>query len=300
MSQWGRRVCSACGYDISVDDFSRNQWAKGVGVSRCMICVQEGIASDSNGFETARENNCTKIEIDLCEIFAEGSFKYCAEGRYTGGQRTGQRCVAKWFKDGNDEMNDEFFSKDLDAVEQALRIITQWNHAEIVSGLTIRLNIPDKWTIRGTDCIVEPFIDDFTKFNSNTGWVNKNGNIMAILQALSHYSYHISSGQFVLCDLQGGISRGAVVLTDPVVMSRKQRFGPTDLGPRGMSSFFHHHHCNRYCRSEWTQPKDQTEYYPLRTGTFMESASDHKQHYSGLCYVQNMDTIYESDSDEDN
>jgi hypothetical protein len=85
-----------------------------------MICVQEGIASDSNGFETARENNCTKIEMDLSKIFAEGSFKYCAQGRYTGGQRTGQKAVAKWFKHDYGEMNDDFFSKDLDAVEQAL------------------------------------------------------------------------------------------------------------------------------------------------------------------------------------
>lgn len=296
MSQWGRRVCSACGYDISVDDFSRNQWAKGVGVSRCMICVQEGIASDSNGFETARENHCTKIEVDLNEIFAEGSFKYCAEGYYTGGQRTGQRCVAKWFK-YQDEMNDEFFSKDHDAVEQTLRIITQWNHAEIVSGLTIRLNIPDNWTIDGVDCIVEPYINGFTKFNSNTGWVNKTSKMMSVLQALSHYSYHVSSGQFVLCDLQGGFSRGTVVLTDPVVMSRTQRFGPTDLGPRGMSTFFHRHQCNKFCRSEWTQPRDQNDYYPSNEGTFMESASDCAHHFSGMNYEQSMDTIYESDED---
>ena len=296
MSQWGRRVCSACGLDISVDDFSRNQWAKGVGVSRCMLCVQEGVASDSNGFETARANNCTKIQVDLNQIFAQGTYKYCAEGRYAGGQRTGQKCVAKYFIH-DDEMNDEFFSKDLDAVDQALRILTQWNHAEIVPGLTIRLNIPQIWKIDDVDCIVEPYIDGFTKFNSNTGWVNNNGEHTAILQALSHYSYHISSGQFTLCDIQGGCQRGTIVLTDPVVMSRKHRFGPTDLGPMGMSTFFHHHRCNSYCRSEWMKPRDQTGYYPRGKGTSMESEREYAQKSAG--YVQSMGTIYESDSDSD-
>lgn len=295
MSQWGRRVCSACGHDISVDDFSRNQWAKGVGVSRCMICIQEGVASDSNGFETARENNCTKIQVDLNQIFAQGTFKYCAEGRYAGGQRTGQKCVAKYFIH-DDEMNDEFFSKDLDAVDMALRIITQWNQAAIVPNLTIRLNMPQIWTINDVKCIVEPYIDGFTKFNSNTGWVGAGGNLTNILQALSHYSYHISSGQFVLCDIQGGHQRGAVVLTDPVVMSRKHRFGPTDLGPMGMSTFFHYHQCNSYCRREWTKPRDQTGYYKRGKGTSMESERDYVQHKSG--YVQSMGTIYESDSDD--
>jgi hypothetical protein len=51
-----------------------------------------------------------------------------------------------------------------------------------------------------------------------------------VLQALSHFSYHYTSGQFVLCDLQGGIYKHAAVLTDPVVHSQDRRFGPTDLG----------------------------------------------------------------------
>lgn len=291
MSQWGRRVCSACGLDISADEFSRTQWARGVGVSRCMICIQEGIARDSNGFETARENNSSKIHVDINDIFAEGTFKYCAGGRYAGGHRTGQKCVAKWFKD-DDEMNDEFFRVDREAVEHALRIITQWNNAEIVQNLTIRLNIPERWTIDGRECVVEPFIDDFTKFNSNTGWTNES-RTTSVLQALSHYSYHVSSGQFLLCDLQGGLQRNTAVLTDPVVMSRKHRFGPTDLGPRGMSTFFHHHRCNKFCRSEWTKPRDKRDYFQATMGTSMESSREYARH------SQRMNTICESDTDSD-
>jgi hypothetical protein len=33
------------------------------------------------------------------------------------------------------------------------------------------------------------------------------------MQALSHYSYHKSGGQLVLCDLQGGLTSQGAVLT---------------------------------------------------------------------------------------
>ena len=39
---------------------------------------------------------------------------------------------------------------------------------------------------------------------------------------LSHYSYHVSNGAYLLCDLQGGVYKDGVVLTDPVVMSVTQ------------------------------------------------------------------------------
>jgi hypothetical protein len=57
------------------------------------------------------------------------------------------------------------------------------------------------------------------------------------MQALSHLSYHVSRGQYVLCDLQGGIHCEGVILTDIAVLSRKRRFGPTDAGPPGIWNF---------------------------------------------------------------
>lgn len=39
------------------------------------------------------------------------------------------------------------------------------------------------------------------------------------MQALSHYSYHVLNGEYLLCDLQGGINDDSVVLTDPVIHS---------------------------------------------------------------------------------
>ena len=243
MSAWGRRVCCACGNDLDSDEFSRNQWAKGVGISRCSDCVKEGITEETKGFRSSgRENTASRVNVDLNDIFAEGTFKYCAEGRYAGGLRTGQKCVVKWFKEDND-FHGDLFERDLEAVQHTLRIITQWNQAALTPDVRMRINIPEIWTIQGQKSLLEPFIEDFTKFNSNTGWYAKgarNG-MYEVLQALSHYSYHISSGQFLICDLQGGINRNVVTLTDPAVMSRKQKFGPADLGPRGISSFFYFH-----------------------------------------------------------
>lgn len=76
------------------------------------------------------------------------------------------------------------------------------------------------------------------------------------MQALSHFSYHMTGGNYVLCDLQGGIYRRHVVLTDPVLLSRRRVFGVTDLGPSGITSFFKRHQCNGFCRREWLRPAE--------------------------------------------
>lgn len=52
---------------------------------------------------------------------------------------------------------------------------------------------------------MEPFVETFEKFNSNTGWAPHTGEHWSeAMQALSHFSYHASHGQLLLCDLQGG------------------------------------------------------------------------------------------------
>ena len=67
MSAWGRRVCCACGNDLDSDEFSRNQWAKGVGISRCSDCVKEGITEETKGFrssgrESGGHRNCVAAQ----------------------------------------------------------------------------------------------------------------------------------------------------------------------------------------------------------------------------------------------
>ena len=51
--------------------------------------------------------------------------------------------------------------------------------------------------------MTEPYIEDFRKFNSNTG-AGANDPDSMIMNALSHFSYHMSNGTELMCDLQGG------------------------------------------------------------------------------------------------
>ena len=267
MSRWGNRVCAGCDEELRKDEFSTTQWRKGVGFSRCEECVREGVKIDDGGFGTMRYNNYKSAKIYNTKVFAHGSFKTCYLGEYTGGERTGQKCVAKCMHGTQGHCNlpyydedegKEVFKADLDAVEQARRILVQWNNLKLTNFM-FRLNAPEVIQYEGTIFLLEPYIEDFTKFNSNTGWVRgggQPGGLTELMQALSHYSYHVSSGQFLLCDLQGGVSRNCVTLTDPVMHSRHNRFGATDLGPNGMSSFFFYHECNRYCSDSWSEPRD--------------------------------------------
>lgn len=82
------------------------------------------------------------------------------------------------------------------------------------------------------------------------------------LQAFSHFSYWNSGRKMLVCDLQGVMTdgpfeddnrAGVFELTDPVVhyksqSGRKQVFGRTDLGKKGMHRFFQTHDCNAVCR----------------------------------------------------
>ncbi len=60
-----------------------------------------------------------------------------------------------------------------------------------------------------------------------------------ILGALSHFSYHYSSGHYLLCDLQVCGDGSGIILSDCVINSTAAgRFGPSDLGLDGISTFF--------------------------------------------------------------
>lgn len=70
----------------------------------------------------------------------------------------------------------------------------------------IWLNEPTIWTYTLTKdkCLIEPMIENFEKFNSNTGWTpDQTSPWIEVMQALSHYSYHSSQRSVLFCDLQG-------------------------------------------------------------------------------------------------
>ncbi|DBA01666.1 TPA: LOW QUALITY PROTEIN: hypothetical protein N0F65_010317 [Lagenidium giganteum] len=255
--------------------------------------------------ETARENKSTRATFSkdaLENPFAEGAFRWVAEGKYTEGERQGERCVTKWFKKGS-VYEDEFFREDIKAVEKTIDLVSAWNNLNIVNK-TIMVNRATVWTCdrrsgnwRGRKTLTEPFIHHFRKFNSNSGWANSKTPWPKVMQALSHFSYHVSGGQFVLCDLQGGIYSNAVVLTDPVILSRTRSYGVTDLGPSGILTFFHRHVCNEYCSRKWSQPRETAAYFPERKGTSMELTTQH--HVPTEPYRPQLSAHYEDYEDSD-
>jgi len=224
--------------------------------------------------ETARGNLSTSAEIIMSQLYARGAFKLVYKGTYTSGPRQGQECVAKMFESGS-VYEEGFFQSELGVIEAAMDLIKKYNQGKFINR-HIYLNQPAVWTFQpgsnyaGQKHLLEPFVENFQKFNSNTGWRDADGTAWSdVMQSISHFSYHTSGGNFVLCDLQGGVYSDGAVLTDPVVMSAARKFGPTDLGRDGISTFFARHVCTEYCRAQWTKPYSPQAFFPEREGTSM-------------------------------
>lgn len=203
--------------------------------------------------------------------------RYVARGRYESGPRKGQQCVVKWLKSGMTNSRTKF-KHDLSVVDETLSITEKWNASRLIDQ-PIRVNIPALWRLsrdfgsfEGTRVLVEPYIEGFQKCeyylsrvlmlidtdkregNSNTGWCDISKPWGRVMQALSHYSYHVTNGRLLLCDLQGGTYDTCAIVTDPVICSTTASYGPTDMSDEGISSFFALHSCNEYCRRSWKKP----------------------------------------------
>lgn len=139
--------------------------------------------------------------------FTRGSFKKIYHGIYIDGPRSGQDCVSKMpIPRSIFETHD--FQVDMRVIRQAQKIVDAWNLRMFIE-FPILVSTPDIWTnrINGEERLIEPFIHNFQKFNSNDGRVYLRGTLWSnVLQALSHFSYRWSLGQMLLCDIQGGIS----------------------------------------------------------------------------------------------
>uniref|UniRef100_A0A0G4HI07 Alpha-type protein kinase domain-containing protein n=1 Tax=Chromera velia CCMP2878 TaxID=1169474 RepID=A0A0G4HI07_9ALVE len=270
------RVCAACGLKKCTGEFSKNQLLKGSGISRCYECIAYRDACHEERHGAARENMASSAQLDY-QVFAQGAFRYVVKGKYTKGARLGQPCVAKYFKKSVTQQSvSAFFREDVKAVEKTREILEKLNEKGYLKE-NIRVNKGDVWTdSRLGQVLVEPFIANFQKFNSNSGWARTSSGRAdwnAVMQGLSHFSFHVTNGQFLLCDLQGGANAEGAVLTDPVILSQTKSFGLTDLGPKGISTFFARHKCTQFCKQDWMKPRDMRAYFESSEGTSMEMRS---------------------------
>ncbi|KAI9162896.1 Metallocarboxypeptidase A [Paramyrothecium foliicola] len=178
-------------------------------------------------------------EYALENPFAEGTYRWVAKGKYTSGPRQGQACVTKWFKTGV-VFEEDYFELDIKAIDKATEIVNRFNDLRMINK-AIKINVATVWEFSpqsgewsGSKNLREPFIRNYQKFNSNSGWFDDSGALGEIMQALSHFSYHVTEGSYLLCDVQGGVYQHEVVLSDPVVLSWNRDYGVTDLGPEGI------------------------------------------------------------------
>ena len=83
---------------------------------------------------------------------------------------------------------------------------------------------------------------DLHKYNDNNGDVFDAQD--PIPQAFSHFSWEMSEGKILICDLQGW----GHLLTDPQIHTIDgEGFGQGNMGPEGIDNFFANHKCNAVC-----------------------------------------------------
>jgi Alpha-kinase family len=132
------------------------------------------------------------------------------------------------------------------------------------------------------------------------------------MEAFSHYTYHKSGGQLIVCDLQGRYrdnrytpSKSRFELTDPAVCSRRRSDGPTDLGEKGIESFFANHSCNRYCHADgnrWSSPRYHRDWFVSSSATSMmrSTVTNLLQTSNPVRFNAQLEPFYEEDeSDSD-
>jgi len=290
------------------------------GNGRCKTCVQStgsvgGHSGDGcGGVTTARTDTTDKYANTAGEtgsaatvyadrIIAQGAFKDVYKGVYTSGSRRGEECVFKKFRPGI-RAGSDWFDKEVAGAQRAAGLIDRFNkEGTAPRRVKVRINIPSVRETRSTytndTWLVEPLIHNWTKFNSNTGYFKRDaGEVHDVMQALSHFSYHASSGQFVVCDLQGGVYRDGVILSDPIILSRQpESYGGGDLGPKGISTFFSRHRCNRFCMDSWQMPRDTNCYFQQQEGSSLlgNYGIPHKRY---LYQLVPMDAFAEEDEDD--
>ena len=190
--------------------------------------------------------------------------------------------VCKSFKGQYTGLENEYFRADFQVADKAIQYAEEWN--DICSrDETILITKGDVHTIGGKMYLVEPLIRNFTKFTSNNGWIaHDEGWVGEAMEAFTHFSYHRSGGNLIVCDLQGRYrhnrfnqSKSRFELTDVAVCSRRCHYGPTDLGEKGIDSFFHNHVCNQFCNvnGRWQRPRATTQWFPKSSSTSMMRSS---------------------------
>jgi hypothetical protein len=203
-------------------------------------------------------------------------------------------------------MEADFFFSDFKVADRAIELAEKWN-AFCVSGNRILITRGDVKQIGGKKYMVEPLIRYYKKFTSNNGWIADESDVgwaVLAMEAFSHFSYHKTGGQLIVCDLQGrhrhdgfNSNRCRFELTDVAICSRQRQYGPTDLGEKGIESFFANHTCNGFCHCDWSRPRETKRWFQSNRGTSMirASASNLLETRNRAKFTSSLQPIYDYD-----
>jgi hypothetical protein len=259
----------------------------------------------------ARTNiDSRNVALHEARTLGVGQFRIAYAGTYVGGNRNMQDAVCKAFKPKYHALEADFYSQDFHIASKAIQFAEDWNEW-CPRGKEILVTRGDVLNINGTNYLVEPLIRYFKKYTSNNGWIADAGWAGEAMEAFSHYTYHRSGGSMIVCDLQGRYrhdvrnqAKCRFELTDPAICSRSRSYGVTDLGEKGIDTFFANHVCNQFCSSDggrmWQRPRRVTKWFESHSGTSMLASS-----YTSLLNANNrakftstLGVVYDDDDDE--
>ena len=224
------------------------------------------------------------------EPFANGGLKLCYKGIVTSGKfqhiDEGNEFVVKCIKANLYNRGMRVGTEDIEAQKLAQKYCQIYNR-KAFTNKTLHMRVGTLYNfhtdhrntagipviVKGESVVLETFIyGEFEKFNNNSGWSNPD---YKLPNFFSHYSWALSKGRHLVCDLQGhrGRENGPKLLdtnshdyylfTDPVVCSLPQSFGCTDMGMEGIKKFFWNHKCNWICEAAGIQHYRPVPYIDL-------------------------------------
>ena len=205
--------------------------------------------------------------------FAQGKSRYAFLGTlYGNGPKNRKKCVGKVFKESLGcpmARSRERWLRDIEIAQRAQELAEDWNFMvktnkppyfripviAKVGERSIISSLADLYPFHGSAPIdikpneyvaIEDFIPGkYEKFNSNTGWTVNDGHRFS--PAFSHFTWWKTGESELVCDLQGVRTDFSYELTDPAIHSWERQYGRTDMGQRGIDSFFSSHKCNPLC-----------------------------------------------------
>ena len=157
---------------------------------------------------SAARTNLTSQRVNVSgNELGQGSFRVAYEGEYVGGNRNQQACACKQFKACFASMEDEFFQDDFRVADKAVQYAEEWNQF-CEPAKEIMITVGDVHVVHGDKFLVEPLIREYRKFTSNSGWIeDSNEHAVLAMEAFSHFTYHRSGGNLLVCDLQGRLKK---------------------------------------------------------------------------------------------